>query len=122
MSDFKKHLQAGAWWATYPACFILQKSFWMFYKLAPRALVDMVLGCLKEKLGREMEDAIPYITSNTMLVKNIQKFVLDIYKEAKLGSQAPDAKVIKLEDGKEVNLLSFARAGRPLLINFGSCS
>ena len=44
------------------------------------------------------------------------------YKEAEKNKKAPNPKVLT-EDGKsEVNLLDSASPGRPLVLNFGSCS
>ena len=55
-----------------------------------------------------------------------QWFVLkgleDKLKSSTLGAPAPDVKVLDILSKKTVSLLSRAKTGRPLVLNFGSCS
>ena len=44
------------------------------------------------------------------------------YNEAETGQPAPNPTVIKMKDLSQVNLLDLATSGRPLVLNFGSCS
>jgi len=53
-----------------------------------------------------------------MTMNNIR----DILKEAQIGHPAPNLELIDLETRAKVPLLSIARAGRPLVLNFGSCT
>jgi len=46
----------------------------------------------------------------------------DILKEAQIGGAAPNPELIDLDSRAKLPLLSLARAGRPLVINFGSCT
>jgi len=46
----------------------------------------------------------------------------DIMKEAQIGGAAPNPELIDLDSRAKLPLLSLARAGRPLVINFGSCT
>jgi len=46
----------------------------------------------------------------------------DILKEAQVGGAAPNPELIDLDTKAKLPLLSLARAGRPLVINFGSCT
>jgi len=46
----------------------------------------------------------------------------DILKEAQMGRAAPNPELIDLATRAKLPLLSLARAGRPLVINFGSCT
>jgi len=46
----------------------------------------------------------------------------DILKEAQVGCTAPNPELVDLETRTKIPLLSLARAGRPLVINFGSCT
>jgi len=46
----------------------------------------------------------------------------DILKEAQMGCAAPNPELIDLDTRAKLPLLSLARAGRPLVINFGSCT
>ena len=45
-----------------------------------------------------------------------------LYGEAEVGKPAPNLQVVKMDGVTQVNLLDFAKAGRPLVLNFGSCS
>jgi hypothetical protein len=45
-----------------------------------------------------------------------------LYREAFIGEPAPNIALLKYKDGKKVQLLDFQQLGRPLLINFGSCT
>uniref|UniRef100_A0A8C9RSS3 Iodothyronine deiodinase n=1 Tax=Scleropages formosus TaxID=113540 RepID=A0A8C9RSS3_SCLFO len=59
-------------------------------------------------------------------------FLLDAYKQVKLGGEAPNSKVVKVPDtpsrrrsvgsrtGDECHLLDFESSDRPLVVNFGS--
>ena len=44
------------------------------------------------------------------------------YKKAERNGKAPNPKVLTADDKVEVKLLDFASAGRPFVLNFGSCS
>jgi len=46
----------------------------------------------------------------------------DILKEAQMGCAAPNPELIDLDTRAKLPLISLARAGRPLVINFGSCT
>lgn len=45
----------------------------------------------------------------------------DATKHASLNGPAPNTKVISLDGWKHSRLLDFAKQGRPLVVNFGSC-
>ena len=59
------------------------------------------------------------LDSVTMEVKGKMR---DILKEAQLGAPAPNLDLVDLATKAKTPLLSFARAGRPLVVNFGSGS
>ena len=46
----------------------------------------------------------------------------NVLKEAQEGSPAPSPDLYDLSTRQVVSLLSRARPGRPLVLNFGSCS
>ena len=48
--------------------------------------------------------------------------IRDIVKEAQVGSVAPNPMLMDLSTKASKPLLSFAKAGRPLIVNFGSCT
>ena len=45
-----------------------------------------------------------------------------LYGDTYVGKPAPNPPVVKMDGVTQVNLLDFAKAGRPLVLNFGSCS
>uniref|UniRef100_A0A8C4TAS7 Iodothyronine deiodinase n=1 Tax=Erpetoichthys calabaricus TaxID=27687 RepID=A0A8C4TAS7_ERPCA len=47
---------------------------------------------------------------------------LDYFKEAHLGSRAPNPEVVQLDQQQKGRLLDYARERRPLILNFGSCT
>lgn len=47
---------------------------------------------------------------------------LDFLKAARLGHGAPNTEVVRLEDRRRARILDYARDGRPLILNFGSCT
>lgn len=57
-------------------------------------------------------------------------FLLDAYKQVKLGSEAPNSKVVKVSSRNsrccdykdECRLLDFESSDRPLVVNFGSAT
>ncbi|XP_057292537.1 type I iodothyronine deiodinase-like [Hydractinia symbiolongicarpus] len=59
--------------------------------------------------------------SSQMFFNVLYQLYLDGFKQAKFGLDAPDA-VLYNQEGKQVKLLDFCDTGRPLVINFGSCS
>lgn len=59
--------------------------------------------------------------SNKMLAAVLKIVLGDIKKTARLGTPAPNCKLVST-DGKECRLLDFAGGSRPLVVNFGSYS
>lgn len=59
--------------------------------------------------------------SNEMLSCVLKIVLGDLNKTARLGNPAPNCKLVST-DGKECELLDFARDNRPLVVNFGSRS
>ena len=45
-----------------------------------------------------------------------------MYERAFVGLPAPDVPLVDFETRQQVSLLSYQQFGRPLLVNFGSCS
>lgn len=67
------------------------------------------------------EDWIPTITSWQCLKNDLRLFMLDFRKKVVLGGEAYNSEVVRL-DGSPARLLDYQRPGRPLVVNFGSCS
>ena len=64
----------------------------------------------------------PFLGTTAVLQCMFKKKIRNAFKDADLGSSAPDAPLLNLESGKEVRLLDFMKKDRPLVINFGSCT
>ncbi len=65
------------------------------------------------------EDFPKFSTLSIIFKRQYQRvFLANVRK----GSQAPNPKVLSSDGNKEHNLLDFAKPGRPLVLNFGSCS
>ncbi|KAI8508981.1 Thyroxine 5-deiodinase [Branchiostoma belcheri] len=48
--------------------------------------------------------------------------VNDVLCETRVGGKAPDAPLLYRDGLKQARLLDFAKKGRPLVVNFGSCT
>eukprot|EP00091_Calanus_sinicus_P024117 TRINITY_DN8484_c0_g1_i3.p1 TRINITY_DN8484_c0_g1~~TRINITY_DN8484_c0_g1_i3.p1 ORF type:complete len:125 (-),score=25.25 TRINITY_DN8484_c0_g1_i3:494-868(-) len=60
--------------------------------------------------------------STEMVKKMAENKIKDILKEAQCGSAAPNPTLLNLESKASISLLSLAKAGRPMVVNFGSCT
>ena len=88
----------------------LRTVIWYFLQF-PRSLIQP-----EEVIGRS-ENPL----SLQRLKYHVFKDLLALQHEAKLGNKAPNCEVKTLE-GASCNLLDFMKAGRPLVLNFGSCT
>ena len=87
------------------------------------------LPIIKEAIKRYNEKflLVPYENfwqswcSLKMLREVVRISLADLHRMARLGSQAPNCKLVST-DGKECRLLDLVRGNRPLVLNFGSCS
>ena len=52
----------------------------------------------------------------------VVKGIENVLKKSTLGSPAPDVPVLDVATNKVINLLSNCKEGRPMVLNFGSCS
>lgn len=52
----------------------------------------------------------------------IDSAIKDVLKEAKVGSDAPNPIIFNMTTSKLTPLLSLSKRGRPLVLNFGSCT
>jgi len=63
-----------------------------------------------------------FLFSLDRVARRVRMEVRDVIKPAQLGEKAPDIELMDLDSRKNTSLLSLARAGRPLVLNFGSCT
>jgi len=93
---------------------------------------DLAFRLLKQKLETtgtwkfaekvtSAED-IEYIFSFSTVKETYFTGIANAMKEAQRGFAAPNPELYDLNTRKVVSLLSRSRAGRPLVVNFGSCS
>ena len=97
----------------------------LFATLLPSILKAIVFWLTKQYgyTTVDVGDAMKGIASGRGIwveYTTISGFIL--YGEAAVGKPAPNPPVVKIDGVTQVNLLDFAKAGRPLVLNFGSCS
>jgi len=63
-----------------------------------------------------------FLFSLERVARRVRMEVRDVFKPAQLGEKAPDIELMDLDSRKNTSLLSLARVGRPLVLNFGSCT
>jgi len=95
--------------------------------VAYKIVTSKMLGPLGINQWNNSEDIRSVDDMNFMFSSEIFKFIFssgikDAMKDADLGAPAPDVPVMNILSRKTVNLLSLASKGRPLVLNFGSCS
>jgi len=70
---------------------------------------------------KSVED-MDYLFSLASVKKRFSNAMGNVLKEAQIGSRAPSPELYDLKTQSVVSLLSRSKPGRPLVINFGSCS
>lgn len=106
--------------------------------LLPRFLLAAVMLwlldflCIRRKVLPRMQDGpddppLCVSDSNRMFTWESLRAVwhgqkLDFLKSAHLGQDAPNTEVVLVQERRPVRLLDCTRGGRPLILNFGSCS
>ncbi|KPP59091.1 hypothetical protein Z043_123026 [Scleropages formosus] len=86
-----------------------------------------VLLKMREQDGGPDDPPVCVSDSNRMFSWESLKAVwhghkLDFFKSAHLGYAAPNTEVVRIADRARSCILDFARAKRPLILNFGSCT
>lgn len=80
------------------------------------------LGFIMKEIGWEEKD----YAGSTYCLGYVKQWyrsrILDLMKDAQKGQKAPNSEVVSLEDRKLCKLLDFQKKGRPLILNFGSCT
>ena len=71
----------------------------------------------------DMDDYIWTMGSWTQLKTSSMRIIDAMFgRNAYLGGAAPNSKVVTFEGKIQRHLLDYKKAGRPLVLNFGSCS
>lgn len=95
----------------------------LMFKLIKKMIIsgdNMHMGKMEESIKSTQD--IRYLFSLEYVKVQIQKKIHDIFKAAQVGEDAPNPELIDLRTRSRVSLLSLARAGKPLVLNFGSCT
>jgi len=112
-----------------PAELLAYLAFNLARILAPGLLVKTIKGKMGEKgMPGKMRDGINstddlgFMFSLDKVKMMTMNNIRDILKEAQVGEVAPNPELIDLETRTKLPLVSLAKAGRPLVLNFGSCT
>jgi len=92
----------------------------MMFKLFQRMMKDSEEMAIAKKF-KSTED-FGFLFSFDRIQMCARGEIRDILKEAQVGCPAPNPTLLNLLDRSSTNLLSLATPGRPLVINFGSCT
>ncbi|XP_047474175.1 thyroxine 5-deiodinase-like [Penaeus chinensis] len=91
------------------------KFFQMFLKDTGLQQDKKYLDCVQNSVG---DITFFWQRLKAMWFGNMQEANLTV----EVGSPAPNPALVRLSDGVECHLLDMAKVGRPLVINFGSCT
>jgi len=123
MSDFWRHVRATVLYAKVPAHYLALAALKIAYFIAPGKVMAKFRSLQGEKMSKaETADDIQFLFTDEIIKMKLKTGLQDVYKAAQLGGPAPPVTLVNLDDSKEVDLLDFARAGRMLVVNFGSCT
>jgi len=97
--------------------------------MAPEITFKMVQRMMKKKMPElEMTDKfestkdLGFLFSLDQVQVQTTGEIRDILKAAQVGSPAPNPTLLNLSDKSHTSILSLATPGRPLVLNFGSCT
>jgi len=95
---------------------------------APRTTFELAMEIFDKVKVRNYTEKIKGVDDVDFLFSwDIKQFFLesainDAMKAARLGSEAPNPTVLNLTSSQLTPLLSLAKQGRPMILNFGSCT
>jgi len=95
---------------------------WSSIFTAKEEEITATINTVMKDTDLDMEDWKDSVFSLAYVKSFWKTRYLDLFKDAVLHGPAPNPDVITLEKGLKVQLLDFQKAGRPLIVNFGSCS
>jgi len=126
-----KYLKAAMVILRIPFLFIAYLVLQIFKRIAPGFMYKIVtqnmLSQIKFNQWKNSENVksvhdLNFIFSTEIFKWKVLSGIDDAMKDAYLGAPAPDIPVLNISSKKTINLLSLASEGRPLVLNFGSCS
>ena len=92
------------------------------FKLAKKLLIKVEFDSWPNNEEIKGVEDLNFLFSWDIKKWKVQSEVADVLKPAKLGAVAPNPRVVDLSNNKVTSLLSFAKKGRPFVLNFGSCT
>jgi len=112
-----------------PIALLAYLAFNLARCVAPGLLINTIKGSAarQKMMEKQMEsikstDDIGFMFSLDKVKMMTMNNIRDILKEAQVGQPAPNPELIDLETRAKLPLVSLAKAGRPLVLNFGSCT
>jgi len=90
------------------------------FKIAMKMFEKVKIRSFSFKI--ESVEDLDYIFSWDIKQRFIEKTINDVLKQAKVGSEAPNPIIFNMTTSKLTPLLSLSKQGRPLVLNFGSCT
>jgi len=114
-----------------PVALLAYLAFNLARIVAPGLLVNAIKGNASRRevgMPSKMLDSIKstedlgFMFSLDKVKMMTMNNIRDILKEAQVGQPAPNPELVDLETRVKLPLLSLAKAGRPLVLNFGSCT
>ena len=94
-----------------------------FYFSMYEVLVKKIITQARDPIIKnDREDYIHTFKSSQFFATMLYNSLLDALKTAQKGKSAPNTTVISLDGKTKVHLLDFMKQGRPLVVNFGSCT
>jgi len=108
-------------------CFVLWSKFlYTFFPQRQRAVLDTRMEHRPKRMWTAIKSEAEWgknFFATTEMIKNRYKaWIQEPYRQARLNLPAPNPIVVSARTGERVPLLSAVREGRPLILNFGSCT
>jgi hypothetical protein len=107
--------------------FVLWSKFlYTFFPQVQRRVLDRRMEHRPKRMWSaiksEQEWGKNFFATTEMIKNRYKAWIQEPYREAQLNSLAPNPTVVSAKTGEKVPLLSMAKEGRPLILNFGSCT
>jgi len=96
--------------------------------LAPAWTLRMIQKRMQGKELKALQNSVKstadaqFFFSFDMPWNRTRNLLRDTFKEAQLGEISPNPSLVNLADRSSISLLSLVKNGRPIVLNFGSCT
>jgi len=127
-SRLLKYFRASLIFFSIPILFLVYIVLNVLKRIAPKFLFKIATSQLpkfnKWKINQNITSVedLDFLFSYDIFKWKVEKGIEDVLKQSTLGSPAPDVQVLDVATNKVINLLSNSKEGRPMILNFGSCS